>query len=182
MDAGVAVSVGDEDVAGCGVDGGVGGAVEHFAALAWDFFAGADGEEVFASGGVFVDLVTNVVDEPEVVFVIAGDAVGTFEPAVPELEAIAVWVFGDSDGALGVIVAPHIYDVAVGFEDQDGHVAAVEDVDVVFGVGGNGGSFSKPDSVGDFGPSGYGFVVGDMVGWQRQGRVSRCEAVGSMVD
>ncbi len=48
MDAGVAVSVGDEYVAGDGVYCGIGWAVEHLAALARDFFAGADGQEVFA--------------------------------------------------------------------------------------------------------------------------------------
>ena len=165
VDARVSVSVGDEDVAGGGVYCGVGWSVEHFAALARDLFASSDGEDVFAGGGVFVDSVSDVVDEPEVVFVVGGDAVGAHEPGVPELESVAVGVFGYADGALRVVVAPHVDEVAVGVEDEYGDVASVEDVNVVFGVDGNGGGFAEPYSVGDFRPSGYRFVVGDVVVW-----------------
>ena len=70
---GVSVAVGDEDVASGGVDSGVGWAVEHLAALAGDFFAGANGHQVFAGGGIFVDFVPDVVYEPQVVFVVGGD-------------------------------------------------------------------------------------------------------------
>ncbi len=113
--------------------------------------------------------VSDVVDEPKVVFVVGGDAVCAHEPAVPELEAVAVGVFGDANGALWVVVAPHVDEVSVGIEDEDGDVAAVEDVYVVFGVDGYGGGFSEPYSVGDFCPSGDGFVVSDVVVWERQG-------------
>ena len=136
VDARVAVAIGDEDVASGGIDSGVGWAVEHPAAFSRDLFAGADGQEVFAGGGVFVDFVSDVVDEPEVVFVVGGDAVCAHEPAVPELKAVAVRVFGDADGALRVVVAPHVDEVSVGIEDEDGDVSTVEDVYIVFGVDG----------------------------------------------
>lgn len=117
VDARVAITIGDEDVAGGGVDSGVSWAVEHLAAFARDLFAGADGQEVFAGGGVFVDFVADVVDEPQVVFVVGGDSVCTHEPAVPELESVAVGVFGYADRALGIVVAPHVDEVSVGIED-----------------------------------------------------------------
>ena len=44
VNAGVAIAVGDEDVAGGWHYRGVGGTVEHLAALARDVFAGADGQ------------------------------------------------------------------------------------------------------------------------------------------
>ena len=131
VDAGVAVSVGDEDVASCRVDSGIGGPVEHLAALARNFFAGSDGQEEFAGGGVFPYLVADVVDQPEVVFVVAGDAVGAHEPGLPKLQAVAVGILGGSDRTFGVVIAPHVDEVAVGIEDEDGYVAAVEDVDTV---------------------------------------------------
>ena len=43
VDARVAVAVGYEDIAGCGVDCGISWSVEHLAALAGDFLAGSDG-------------------------------------------------------------------------------------------------------------------------------------------
>lgn len=169
VDTGVAVSVRDEYVAGCEVDGGIGWTVEHLSALARHFFAGAYGHQVFTGGCVFVYFVSDIVDEPQVVFVVGRDAMCAHEPAVPELEAVAVRIFGDADGALRVVVAPHVDQVAVGVEDEYGDIAAVEDVYVVFGVDGDCGGFSEPDSVRDFCPSGDGFVVGDVVVWERQG-------------
>ena len=158
------------------VDCGVGGPVEHLAALAWDVFAGSDGHEEFARGCVFVYFVADVVDEPEVVFMVGGDAVGAHEPGVPELEAVAVWVLGGPNGSVRVVVAPHVDDVSVGVEDEDGDVSAVEDVDAVVGVDGYCGGFSEPNPVGDFCPSGDGFVVSDVVVWERQGWVSPWES------
>ena len=108
VDAGVAVAVGDEDVASGWHYRGVGGAVEHLAAFAWHGFTGADGQQQFAGGGEFADLVADVVDKPEVVLVVGGDAVGAHEPSVPELEAVTVGVLSGSDGTFGVVGAPHV--------------------------------------------------------------------------
>ena len=164
VNAGVAVAIRDEDVAGCRVDGGIGGTVEHLSALAGNFFTGADSHKVFAGGGVFVDLVPDIVHEPKVVFVVAGDPMRSHEPAVPELHAVAIGVFGDADRALRVVIAPHVDQITLGVEDEDGNVASIEYVDVIFGVDRYSGGFSEPYSVGDFGPSRYGLVVGDVVG------------------
>ena len=68
-----------------------------------------------------------------------------------------------------VVVAPHVDEVTVGIEDEDGDVSAVEDVYIVFGVDSYRCGFAEPYSVGDFCPSGNGFVVGDVVVWERQG-------------
>lgn len=48
---------------------------------------------------------------------IGGDSVCAHEPAVPELEAVAVRVFGYSDRALRVVIAPHVDEVSFGIED-----------------------------------------------------------------
>ena len=97
---------------------------------------------------------------------VGGDAVGAHEPGIPELEAVAVGVFGGSDRAFRIVVAPHVDQISVWIEDEDGDVTAVEDVDAVVGVDGHRGGFAHPDAVRDFGPTGHWFVVCIVVRWQ----------------
>ena len=158
MHSGVTVAVGDENVAGCGVYCGICWSVEHVARLPWCCLTCADGHESGAIAGVLVYLVADVVNEPQVVFVVAEDAVRTCEPCVPRLEGVAVGVDGDSHLAIGGIGAPGVDYVAFGVEYEDWDVAAVEYVDAVVGVDGDGSGFSEPDAVWDFGPSGDRFV------------------------
>ncbi len=95
---------------------------------------------------------------------IGRDTVCAHEPGVPELEPVAVGILGDADGALRIVVAPHVDEVSIGVEDEYGDVAAVEDVDVVFRVDGYRCGFAEPDAVRDLGPAGDWFVVCDVAG------------------
>jgi hypothetical protein len=66
-----------------------------------------------------------------------------------------------STPAQGVSFAPLVHEVAFAVEDEDGHVAAIEDEDVVLGIDGDGGGFAQPDAVGDTGPEVHGLVGGE---------------------
>lgn len=91
---------------------------------------------------MLVYLVSDIVNEPYVVLVVAVDSVRSCELSVPELESVAVWVYGDSDVACGIVGAPHVDEVAFGVEDEKRYVASVEDVYSVVGVDSYGSGFS----------------------------------------
>ena len=132
VDAGVAVAVGDVDVAGLGRDGAVSGAVEGLASpLGGWLVIGAEGHEELAVGVVFADDVQAVVDAEDGVVGGDVDAVGT--------------------GA-ELAFAPSAQEVAVAVEDDDGVLAAVEEVDIVLGVDGDTGDIDEAPVVGDLGP------------------------------
>ena len=116
-----------------------------------------------------MDFVSDVIDQPKVVFVVGGDAVCAHEPSIPKLHAVAVRIFGDADSTLRVVIAPHVDEVTVRVENEYGNVSTVEDVHVVFGVDGYSGCFTHPDAVWNFRPSGHRFVVSYVVEWEGQG-------------
>ena len=84
VDGGVAVAVGDVDIAGSGVEGNVGALVEGLAAVEWRCFAwGAYGEEHHpVEGGLSDGVVAVVYTEQGVAFEADGEAVGVLEQAL----------------------------------------------------------------------------------------------------
>jgi hypothetical protein len=79
-DAGVAVAIGDEEVA-IGGEGDVSGAVEL--RLRFGLFADGEIEEDFALGGEFENATTGSVDGPDVALGINSDAVGDLVETLP---------------------------------------------------------------------------------------------------
>jgi len=119
-DAGVAVAIGDEEVA-IGGEGDVGGAVEL--AFCFGLFADGEIEEDFTLGGEFEDAAAGGVDSPDVAFGIDADAVGDLvEALAPFAEDLALFVDGD---------------------DGLGGEAALEEIDGSFAVGGGGGDHAE---------------------------------------
>ena len=83
-----------------------------------------------------------------------GVAVGDVDDVVLNVEAV-----GEEEGA----VAPGVLEVAVAVEDEDGRLLALEGVDAVLGVGGDGGDHGEGLALGQLGPvflEGVGVVAG----------------------
>ena len=136
VDAGVAVAVGDVDVAVAGSDGGGGGAVEGLAAPAGGgmvFFA--DFHQLFAGDAELLDGVDAVVGGQE----------GVVRRAV--VQAV---------GAVGAEVAlsERPLKVAVLVKDHNGVFAAGQNEHAVVAVHGYAGAFQQPHSVGQLEPVG----------------------------
>ena len=150
MDAGVAVAVGDVELAGGrrhqlgGVVEGAGGAGNE---VAGDLAAGVGVAPVAAQH--LHRLAVEGVDQAG-----GGVAVGDVDHVVLNVEAV-----GEEKGA----VAPGVLQVAVAVEDENGRLLALEGVDAVLGVGGDGADHGEGLALGQLGPvllEGVGVVAG----------------------
>ena len=95
--------------------------------------------------GSLGDRVADVIHKPEEALMIDEDTVsGDPFVADPTGGGVAVGVGEDGGAREGRGVAPRIHKVAVDVEDQDGHVAAAEDVDEVVLVDGDGAALAHP--------------------------------------
>ena len=138
VDVGVGVPVGNVEIAVAGVDADVGRSSEGLAAHGRGGIAGvAEGEDELAVGGELSDGGVARVDAKDGVVGADGDAVRRGED----------------------VFAPRAQEFSVAVEDDDGVSAAVEDVDVVAAVDGDGSGLSIGPAVGQFAP----VVAGEFV-------------------
>ncbi len=128
------------------------------------------------------DGVSEDIDQPEVVLVVGADGMGA-EPAVagPRLDDVPVGVLNGLRARPRRIVPPHVDDVTVRREHDHRHVPAVEDVDAVVGIDGDGGRFLEPDAVGHFRPVGHGFEDGVGRDWCWHGSSTGARPVPSIL-
>ena len=131
VDAGIAVAVGDVDLA-LGRERGVRAAVERLAAQERRGLVGhADGQQDLALGGDLANRMVAVVGAVEVVVAVDMDAVGAAEQAF----------------------APRAQEIAVAVEHHHRMLAAIEDVDAVLAVDGDGRDIAELPAVGQLAPS-----------------------------
>ena len=148
MDTGVAVAVGDVDLAGHRGDGGMGRAIEGGTAPPGSrLLLLAQSEDEPAVEGELADGVHAVVGAPDVAVGADGEPVG----AVAE-DALA----------------PGAQEVAVTVEDHDRVRAAGERVDIVLGIDGNAGDLDEGVAWRELRPA-FDWFVGEGAGTERNG-------------
>ena len=148
VDAAVAIAVTDVDFA-VGCNGDVGGVVERAGGLlegavvgvghagVGGLVTGAEGHQQFTLEAELLHGVADIVGEEHVVVGVDVDAVRTGELAI----------------------APGADEVAVGIEDDQGFIAAIENVDAVLRIGGDAGDVDVVVSAGHLAEAGDGAVL-----------------------